>query len=281
DGNGDGILECDSGAWEWQGGPDIGAAQSGIYYDPLRSGEGHFLELIGDGRAVLSTFSYGPEGGMAWFIGVGQVVGNSVVVGALWSTRGGVFGAAFDETAIERFDVGGASLVFPTCQATDRPGHFAFGHAANNDFEDLAASAARLGFVVPCSGTPSPLAHRSGGYYPPGRSGEGLFVHYLPAGNAVLIFYSYTPTGEQFWAISGEVSIDGDTLTAQMLFPALTTRFGSRFDPTEIELQPWGQVTLTHLGCDSAQFTHDSIQPGYGSGSHEYVRLTQLLGTGC
>lgn len=281
DNNGNGLFECDSGAYELQAGPDLVAAHTGLYFDPARNGEGHFLELLGDGRAVLSTFTYGPNGGMAWFIGVGEVVGNSVVVDEFVTTRGGRFGAAFDPNAIERLRVGGASLVFPDCVAEARPGHFAFQADPQLDFEDLSARAARLAWVLPCTGAPSPLAGRSGGYYAPERSGEGIFVHYLPDGRATLVFYGYTPQGQQFWAVSGEASVSGDTLTAQMLYPASTTRFGSGFVASQIALAPWGTITLTHRGCDELDFSYESSVPGYGAGSHAYTRLTRLQGTSC
>jgi hypothetical protein len=282
DGKGDGQFRCDSGAWELQGGPDIGPAQTGIFFDPARNGEGHFVELFGDGKALISTFTYGMNGGMAWFLGVGEVVGNSVVVDEMIATTGGRFGAAFDPEAIVRERVGGASLVFPDCEAGAKPGHWAFQADQLLDaYEDVSARAVRLGSVVPCAGAPGALAHRSGTYYAPERSGEGIVVHYLPDGRAVLVFYSYTPQGQPFWAISGETTVQGNTLTAAMHFPSATTRFGRGFNAGQVSLAPWGTVTLTHTGCNTATFAYQSSMSGYGSGSHAYERLTQPAGTAC
>lgn len=282
DGDGDGLYECDSGSYEIQAGPDLAIAQSGIYYDASRSGEGHFLERIGGGLALVSTFTYGREGGMAWFIGIGAVVGNSVVIDRMLGTRGGVYGSQFNENAIERYRVGGLSLVFGDCEATSLAGHMAFQADRREPFEDLSTAASRLTSVVPCSGVASPEAWRSGAYYAVGRSGEGIFVQYLPDGRAVLVYYGYTPDGQQFWAISGaDVSVDGDVLTATMLYPAGTTRFGQNFNSGEIDLQPWSSIRMTQSGCNSAQLEITPSVSGYAAASYAYTRLTQIEGTAC
>ncbi len=282
DADGDGLYACDSGAWEWQAGPDLALAQSGIYFDPLRSGEGHFLERIGGGQALVSTFSYGLGGGMAWFIGVGRIVGNSVVIDEMLGTRGGSFGPDFDQDAVERFRVGGMSLVFADCEALARPGHYAFRSDLSAPFEDLSTSAVRLAAVIPCSGAPSELAWRSGAYFPEGRSGEGIFVQYLPDGRAVLVFYGYTPSGEQFWAFSDDnVEVDGDVLTAPMLYPASTTAFGRGFDPAQVDLQPFATIIITQTGCNSLDLQMQPSVAGFVGGSYRYLRLTQIEGTAC
>ena len=281
DGDGDGVFRCDSGAVEVQGGPDIGSAQTAAYYDTSRSGEGVFVDLIGGGLATVSVFTYGPNGGMAWFTGLGQVVGNSVVVDDLDLTSGGRFGAAFDADAITRQRVGGLSLVFPDCEAGERPGRLTFDPEPGHDFEPLAVQAQRLTRVVPCAGAPGPFAGLSGGWYAPDRSGEGVFLQFQPDGSVVVVLYSYTPQGELFWAIAGETAFDGTTLTASMLYPAGTTRFGSLFNASEVDLRPWGTLTMRFTGCGSADFSWSSVVPGYGSGDLAYVRLTQPSGTAC
>ncbi|MCB1590698.1 MAG: hypothetical protein KDI56_17425, partial [Xanthomonadales bacterium] len=197
-------------------------------------------------------------------------------------TRGGVFGPGLDETAIERFRVGSLSLVYSDCEATAVPGHHAFAAEPGAGFEDVATAAVRLASVVSCDGQSSPLAWRSGAWFPPGRSGEGLFVQYLPDGRAVLVYYGYTPAGEQFWAFAGDgVTIVGDVLTVPLLYPASTTRFGRNFDASEIDLQPFGTLTLTQTGCNTAQVVLAPTLDGYVGGSYDYVRLTQIEGTAC
>lgn len=238
-------------------------------------GHGGAINLRGSGATVIERNVF--EDNVA-----GSSGGTLRVSGCdMTMTSGGVFGPGFDPDAVVRTRVGGASFVFSDCDAVDRPGHFAFQASHPGAFEDLATSANRLTAILPCSGSPAALVHRSGSYYDPARSGEGVFVQYLPNGGVVLVFYGYTPQGQQFWAIAGSTTLDGDTLTAQMVYPAGTSRFGSHFSPDEVELQPWGTMTLQHTGCNTARLGYHSTIAGYGSGSHDYVRLTAIDGTRC
>lgn len=106
-------------------------------------------------------------------------------------------------------------------------------------------------------------------------------MQHQPEGTAVLVCDGYTPQGEQFWAIAGSTSIVGDTPAAQMLYPAGTSRFGSRFVSGEVDLQPWGTMRLRHTGCNSATLSYEATVEGYGSGSYGYVRLTAIEGADC
>lgn len=283
DGNGDGIFECDVGAYEAQGGPDIGPAQGATYFDVSRNGEGSVVELFGDGSAIVATFTYRPDQrGLAWFLGVGRRVGNSIVVGKMLRPRGGAFGAAFNAANIRNPVVGAASMVFPTCDAGARPGKFMFRANRSGGFQDLMVNATRITAVVPCAGSAHGQVYRSGSYYDPTRSGEGIFFELLTDGRVTLIWYTFDPQGNQLWLVSsGQVQVQGNRYTIEMLYPAQATRFGSNFNPAEIVLQPWGNVVLDFTGCNTAQFSYNSTVPGFGSGSFNYVRLTQPNGTSC
>lgn len=279
--DGDGVFRCDAGAYEVQAGPNLGAAVSGAYFDSARNGEGSFVENLGNGQALVATFSYGPTGGLAWFLGVGNIVGNSVVLDDLRLPSGGVFGAGFNPASVVRQRVGSASFVFPNCEAGARPGQWNFQASPEGAFEDLIARASRLSSVVPCSGNANANAGRSGSFYAPSRDGEGIFVEVLPDGRVILIWYTYDPQGRQFWTISSAATLVGNTVTATMVYPAQTTRFGSGFMPTQVQLAPWGTVTLTYSGCNALTFAYNSSVPGFGSGQYNYSRLTSLAGTSC
>jgi len=283
DANGDGVFECDIGSFEVQGGDDLLSAQSGAYFDPDRSGEGVFLEMLGNDQALVAVFTYTADGELAWFVGIDQVQGNSVVIDELLITEGGVFGAGFDPNAIARSPVGSMSLVFPNCLADASPGQMAFQAASESDFEDLLVKSTRLSSVLNCDGSAAPaLSGRSGSFFDPARDGEGIFVQWLPDGRVVLIWYTYTPDGQQFWTISENVTIDGNTITANMLYPENTTRFGSEFDPAEINLQPWGTVTAEYQpGCNNLNFSYDSTVSGFGNGSYSYSRISTIDGSQC
>ncbi len=281
DANLDGVFACDTGAYETQGGANLGNALSASYYDTTRSGEGSFIESIGGGKAVVATFTYAPNGGLAWMTGVGNIVGNSVVVDEMSTTSGGVFGAAFNPANVVRRPVGGASFVFPSCEGGAQPGQWVFQGRPGSGYEDLIAKASRLSSPVPCSGSVSPNVGKSGSFYSTARSGEGMFVQYLPNGGAVLIWYTYDTQGRQFWAFASDVTVNGNTVTANMVYPAQSTRFGSQFNASQVQFAPWGTVTLTYSGCNALNFAYNSSVAGFGNGQYSYTRLTTLQGTSC
>ncbi len=279
----DGVFTCDRGPVEVQGGVDIGAPQSAAFYDTGRNGEGAFVEILENGIAVVSFYTYSPDGmNMAWFVGSGQVKGNSVVVDEMQKATGGVFGAGFDPGKIVRTRVGGMSLVFPDCNAIGNPGRLNFTADPDSGFENLLQKASRLTSIYNCDGAaPAANVHRSGAFYAPERSGEGIFVQWLSDGRVVLVFYTFDTDGNPFWltSVSGDALINGATVTANMLYADGKTEFGANFNPAEVNLLPWGTVTLTYTDDNNLNFAYNSTVAGFGAGNHAYTRLTKLLGT--
>lgn len=296
DGDGDGEPACDIGGVERRRGPDLTAAQSGAYFDPARNGEGYFVEILGDGRAWVTFFGYTPEGGSppvtetdpAWFTGIGREVGNSIVVPEFTATRRGAFGEAFDPERITVSEPGSLSLVFPGC-ASGRadPGHAYFrsnqlGLVDVPVYSDLFTRTVRLSRLADCGAIPAPApSGRSGTFFDSARDGEGMVVQWLPDGRVVVIWYTFDPDGNQLWLLSESAQVSGDTVVADMVYPAGTTGFGPAFDPAEVDLQPWGTVRLEYRDCDNLELEYDSTVSGFGSGSYEYQRLTTPAGTQC
>jgi len=287
DGNGDGVFECDIGAIEMQGGPDIVAAQSSAYFDAGRDGEGVFVELIGNNLAVVTMFTYSVDGNLpTWFLGVGNVVGNSVVVDNMSEFDGGVFGAGFDAANISSTVAGSLSLNFPTCESVSKPGKMAFQANPMGHFSDLLVNASRLSTIVDCNAVNkgASVAGRSGAFFDPARNGEGIFTQWLTNGSVVVIWYTYDSQGNRLWIINdaARTTVSGNKVTATMLFPSSTTSFGAGFDPSEVVLSDWGTVTLDYqAGCNALTFGYNSSVSGFGAGSFNYVRLTTLSGTSC
>ena len=71
-------------------------AANGSFYQPLRDGEGWFLEYLGNGRAVVQWFTYNLDGNQARLTGVGQVDGARVHVDEMIYVTGAEFSANFD-----------------------------------------------------------------------------------------------------------------------------------------------------------------------------------------
>ncbi len=289
DADGDGVFACDIGAWEQQGGADLTAAQSGFFYDPARPGEGVVLEILPDGRALVALFAHQADGsGALWLTGAGLVNGNSVVIEQMQLTRGGVFGEAYDAAAIRNEYAGGLSLIFPDCEAgANAPGRLVFqpqGAGAEIGLQPLLLPYTRLSRLLNCQqGQIDPASGRSGAYYNPARVGEGVFLHVIDDNEAIVIVFTYTPDGDWMWIISGDaVNIDGASIHANMRYPVGGAGFGDGFDPGVVNLQPWGDVTITvQPGCESLILGFNSTAPDYGSGSRTMQRLTRPAGLLC
>jgi len=297
DGDGDGGYECDIGDAEFKNGPDVTTATSSAYFDPQRNGEGIFVEILDGGLAFLAMFTYRADGsGPAWLVGLGQSVGNTVVVDEMAVTSGGVFGEGFDADAIVRSPVGGLSLRGePRAGRIDHrlnqpagqeeSGKLAFQSRLGSPFPDVLTDMARLTNIVSC-GTPpaqAPASGRSGSFFDPARSGEGIFVQWLEDGRVVVIWYTYDSEGNQFWTISDaeRTTVNGDRVEAIMVYPAGSSTFGPGFDASEVDLEDWGTLTLDYDGCDSLTLDYASAVDGFGSGSYQYSRLTALAIAPC
>ncbi len=283
DANSDGVFECDIGAYEVQGGEDISAPASGGFFATARDGEGVFVEILDGGLAIIYFYTYSVDGTeLLWFAGLGEVVGNSVVIDEVYRVSGSEFGSGFDPDDIERTRVGSMSLVYPDCESESNPGVLNFVAGSDSGFESLLQENKRLSTLVDCSGTPaSPDASRSGSFYDRNRSGEGIQVQWLSDGRVLIIFFTVDADGNAFWTISDieNTVVNGDTVNAPMLYPAGRTSFGSNFDSSEISLESWGTVTATYTSDDTIDFSHSSPLPGFGDGSYGYDRITQPAGT--
>lgn len=99
-------LNCDGDADI----PDARAQQSGSWFDPTHDGEGYSLQWMNDGRAVLTWFTYDPQGQQFWMIGVGDKIGDELVFKELTATFGARFGTAFRSEDVVRFNWGGLRL---------------------------------------------------------------------------------------------------------------------------------------------------------------------------
>ena len=65
------------------------------------------------------------------------------------------------------------------------------------------------------------------------------------------------------------------------MYVAQGARFGGAFDPDDVSRSLWGQLTITIHDCQNASFEYQSSVPGYGSGSYQATRLTNLAGAEC
>ncbi len=281
DGDGDGGFECDSGASEFLGTGSMQAGHSGAFYNALRNGEGNYVEILSDDAALVYTFSFRPDGsGPSWFIGAGEIRDNSIVIEDLMRPTGTSFGSGFDPAAIDYSEAGGMSMIFPTCDAAEGGGGVAYSGNPELGYEGLLSRTERITAITGCNYTPTANAGLSGSFYDPARNGEGLIVEWLTNGDVLAIFFTYDQNGDQFWT-SGVGTPTGTSVTINAHYPAASTVWGRDFNADDVDLQPWGTFNLTWTACATLDFGYDSTVTGYGSGSHQYTRITTLHGTTC
>lgn len=109
------------------------AGQSGSWFDPAHDGEGFALQWLAKGKAILTWYSYDPDGNQHWMVGVGYFEDGRIIFPSLESTGGARFGEAFDPTDVERRDWG--SLVLEIgCSAGSANYDSKFPEFASGDF---------------------------------------------------------------------------------------------------------------------------------------------------
>ncbi|NOR20155.1 MAG: hypothetical protein GQ538_08735 [Xanthomonadales bacterium] len=292
DSDGDGTGDrCDDDAFDYNVTADI----SGSWYDPDHDGEGWFVEILNDSKAVVYWFSYTPpgEGGtreQAWIGGVGDIVGSSIVIAEASSviTTGPPFGTDFDPAQVVRKPWGKFVLSFSDCD-----GGVMYYQALDPSYGNGSLNLNRLTSIgsVPCGSKAETTATVqkddvfevtpaiSGAWYDPGHDGEGWLLEILDDGTAVVVWFSYDPLGRQAWFLNSG-TIDGNTINFDLLVPS-GTDFGPTFDPDDVTQPPWGSATFIFDSCNSGSMTYESPLEGYGAGNLKLVRLVELAGHAC
>lgn len=77
------------------------AGQSGSWYDPATAGQGFVLQWAANGGAVVTWFTYDPDGNQQWMVGTGTRQGERLVFPEVYSARGGSFGSEFDSEDVQ------------------------------------------------------------------------------------------------------------------------------------------------------------------------------------
>ena len=286
DGTGD---RCDDDAFNFQ----VNDGISGNWFDPEHDGEGWFVEILDESRALVYWFTQTPpavgeEGSQAWIGGIGEIRGSSIVVdnASTEITEGPTFGPDFDPERVIRRKWGKFVLSFSSCSSG-----VMYYESRDLDFGSGSLDLARLTSIsnLPCDdsidppiGSPSQgqvTAHMSGAWYDPSHDGEGWLLEILPDGRALAAWFSYDLDGKQAWFYNVG-TVNGNTITFDLLRPA-GTDFGITFDSEAMNFPPWGTVTFTFSDCNTATVTYDASVSNFGTGSLAATRLTQLSGLAC
>jgi len=119
----------------------------------------------------------------------------------------------------------------------------------------------------------------TGNWFNADTSGQGFQLQVLPDGKAVAFWFTYDANGNQVWLI-GNNDIQGNRLELDMARP-VGARFGANFDSDDVQLQPFGTVTMTFDDCNSGTVNWQSSDAQFGSGSMPIERLTSSAGVSC
>ncbi|MEO8801782.1 MAG: hypothetical protein ABI375_00325, partial [Rudaea sp.] len=122
----------------------------------------------------------------------------------------------------------------------------------------------------------------SGNWYDPQQAGQGFQLEMANDNIMVAIWFVYTPDGSgQNWIYAQgtyDKTSNSVTLPAVLLTHA---KFPPNFFPGDVQHTDWGTLTFSFADCDHGSVTWNSPLPGYGVGSMQLTRLTQISGTTC
>jgi len=253
------------------------AGITSAWFDPAHDGEGFLLEILANNGAVLYWFTYDGNGEQDWYIAAGEVRGNRIVFPELLRVSGGEFGAGFDPEKVSEEVVGTASFIWSGCDQGDMSYQIGNQHGRMQ----LVRITRLMG--IDCGNTQLPPVREegllSGSWYDPTHNGEGYNVEVLIDGQAVVYWFSYDPQGKRRWFFGlGEIR-DG-----KLVFDNILTSsggiFGPDFDPLAVEFKPWGSLVLD-LNCQGGSATYTSTEEGFGSGTLNLERLTNIDQLAC
>lgn len=88
---------------------------SGAWYNPDTDGQGWFVEVLSSSAALVYWFTYDSNGNQAWNLGVGDIIGHSILVRESQSGFGTRFGDGFDAQEVEREPFASMALGFTNC----------------------------------------------------------------------------------------------------------------------------------------------------------------------
>jgi hypothetical protein len=249
-------------------GPIIDSAIDGDWFNPSRSGEGIKMESLGDGRTLVTVFTYprtGDDAEQLWLTGVGVVSENGFSADLI-ETRGARFGDAFQASAVQRLPWGRLDIALSDCGRAQMQltGPVGYGQQTH-DLVQLTRSR------VPCFSRIAQPAFTalSGNWYDPARSGEGLALTVQPDRVAYAIWFTYTPDAKQAWIAQGGQLVN-NRIEGEAIRPT-GARFGSAFNASDVRRDSFGRFSIEVISCSEIRLNY--LSP-WGSGTRVLRRLT-------
>ncbi len=123
----------------------------------------------------------------------------------------------------------------------------------------------------------------TGQWFNPERSGEGFYIEIINTGGSQQIgvaMFTFDDSGAPLW-VSGNVAIGpNDEVVAIPVFQFDGPAWGPGFDSDDLNITPFGTITVRFPTCDTALFsvvTEGDLQ----NGNYSLVRLTDIEGIEC
>jgi len=121
----------------------------------------------------------------------------------------------------------------------------------------------------------------TGSWYDSGRSGEGYILQMLPNDNVLIVWFTYLPDiADQAWILGV-----GKKYQNRVVFKNLNIThggiFGEAFNPDDVEVVTWGDISVEFDGCNNGIINYESGMFDYGFGHHSFNRLTSVNGFEC
>lgn len=242
------------------------------WFDLTHDGEGFLLEMLANDSAVMYWFTYDENGEQDWYIAFGEVDGNRILFPNLLRVSGGEFGPGFDPSKITEEVVGSASFVWTGCDQGD----MSYQIGTQHDRMQIIRITRLMGLDcgLPRTSPVSEAALLSGSWFDPTHAGEGYNVEVLNDGQVIVYWFSYDPAGNRRWFFG-----IGEIREGKLAFDNMLTSsggiFGPDFDPATVEYKPWGTLELD-LTCEGGTATYSSTEEGFGSGTLDVTRLTNI-----
>lgn len=265
----------------------LSAGQSGTWYQPSKTYQGFFVELLSSTSALAIWFTFQPDGRQAYMLGVGTVSGDTITFPEMTRTRGAKFGAAFLPSDVIRENWGSLVLTYDACSS----GFASYLPSQTAAQQGWPSEQLYLSRLTTISGLPCPTPFNaqgasakylrtgiSGAWFDPARSGEGWLVETLTDTLGLVYWFSYTPTGEQAWW-GGVGDITNGSITVNAAVQPVGGRFGEGYNPAQVTLTPWGPFAMTFNGCSHAVLAAFG-PPTYGPVDYnDIARITTLATT--
>lgn len=245
---------------------------SGMWFDPERAGEGCQLTAEGDNQVFVLTCYLHDNGEQAWLIATGHRDGGHITFHDTALTTGADYGGAFDPDDVVQQPFGTIEMEIIDCNNA----WFRF----YPELDGYRAFHSMMRRIVPASclidPRHTPQRDRSGMYFDPDRSGEGIQITWAHDHLFILTFYRYL-NGKQLWLV-GTGQLDDDHLVIEDLHLAQGSGYGHDFDPEDVETLHFGRMELTFQGCNTLEVM---IEPDRADLETEQLQMTRIVTRDC